>query len=249
MAADATDTPYARTPARFATTHWSVVLKAGQPDATGYRQALETLCRTYWFPIYAYLRRCGHNNHEAEEFTQAFFTRLLEKEYLRDVKPAPGRFRSFLLTALKRFLANEQDRAAAQKRGGGRRVLSLDSDDMERRYALDPVSDLSPDRLYERSWALAVLQRTMDRLEAEATTANKREFFGHLKVYLTAEGDSVPYREIAGRFRMSEGALRVAVHRLRSRYRQLLWDQIRQTVDTDQEVAEEIGSLFTALAR
>lgn len=249
MAADATNTPYMGPPGRFATTHWSVILTAGQPDATGYRQALETLCGTYWLPVYAYLRRCGHDNHEAEEFTQAFFTRLLEKEYLRNVRPAPGKFRSFLLTALKRFLANEQDRAMAHKRGGGRRVLSLDSDQMERLYALDPVNDLSPDRLYERSWALAVLQRTMDRLEAEAVAANKRQLFDCLKGHLAAEGDSIPSHEIATRLGMSEGALRVAIHRLRRRYRELLWDEIRQTVDTSEEVANEIRSLFTALAR
>lgn len=248
MAADMTDTPHAEMPSRFATTHWSVILTAGKPDATGHCQAMATLCQTYWFPIYAYLRRCGHQSHEAEEFTQTFFAKLLEKEYLRNVEPEPGKFRSFLLTALKCFLANEHDRAAAQKRGGGRKPLSLDSDDMEGRYALDPVDDLSPEKLYERSWALAVLQRTMDRLETESAAANKRELFDHLKAHLTAESDSIPYREAAGRIGVSEGALRVAMYRMRSRYRELLWQEIRQTVGTDQEVAEEIHRLFAALA-
>jgi len=234
---------------RFTTTHWSVVLAAGQPTSARYQQALETLCRTYWFPLYAYLRRQGYDTHQAEEHTQAFFARLLEKDGLRLADPKQGKFRSFLLTALKHFLANVSDRARAQKRGGGRKVFSLDAEDAEGKYALEPVDQLSPEKLFERSWALTVLERTMARLQAEAASTNKQKLFEHLKVYLTAEKSSVSYRDVAAELDMTEGAVKVAVHRLRQHYRELLRDEIAQTVTTEEQIDEEIRDLFTALAR
>lgn len=233
---------------RFATTHWSVVLSASQPDSTRYQQSLETLCRTYWFPLYAYLRRHGFDTQKAEDYIQAFFAGLLEKRGLRLADPERGRFRSFLLIALKHFMANEHARAGAQKRGGGRKILSLDIENAENRYIREPRDELSPEKLFERSWALAVLDRTMARLQAEAANAKKQNLFDCLKVYLTAEKNAVPYNKVAARLRMTEGAVKVAVHRLRRRYRDLLRDEIAQTVTTEEQINEEIRDLFDALA-
>jgi RNA polymerase sigma factor (sigma-70 family) len=234
--------------ARFTTTHWSVVLAAGRPGTTDYELALETLCQTYWFPLYAYLRRHGYDSDMAEEHTQAFFAGLLAKHGLCLADPKRGKFRSFLLVALKHFLANERARATAQKRGGGRKILSLNLEDAENRYALEPSVELSPEKVFERSWALTVLERTMARLKSEADNAKKQKQFDCLKVYLTAEKDSVPYEKVATELQITEGAVRVAVHRLRRRYRDLLRDEIAQTVTNENQIDEEIRDLFAALA-
>jgi RNA polymerase sigma-70 factor (ECF subfamily) len=234
---------------RFATTHWSVVLAAGRPKSASYQQALETLCQTYWFPLYTYLRRQGYDSHQAEDYTQAFFAGLLAREGLRLADPKRGKFRSFLLTSLKNFLSNQRARARAKKRGGGRKVLSLDVDNAESQYALEPRDELSPEKLFERSWALTVLARTMAHLQAEAISTNKLKLFDRLKIYLTAEKSSVPYRDAAAELDMTEGAVRVAIHRLRRRYRELLRDEIAQTVTSDDQIDEEIRDLFTALGR
>jgi DNA-directed RNA polymerase specialized sigma24 family protein len=202
---------------RFATTHWSVVLQAGQPKAPGYQQALETLCRSYWFPLYAYLRR-------------------------------HGKFRSFLLGTLKHFLSDEYDRARAQKRGGGRKLLSIDFKDAENQYALEPAHRLSAEKLFDKSWALTVLDRTVVCLKAELASQNKHELFDHLKIYLTADKGSIPYRDKAAELNMTEGNVRTAVHRLRRRYRKLLRDEIAQTVAAEDQIDEEIDDLFNALA-
>ena len=233
---------------RFATTHWSVVRAAGRPGSVHYRQALETLCRTYWFPLYVYLRRRGYDRESAQEHTQAFFARLLEKHSVRLADPKRGKFRSFLLMSLKNFLADERDRERAKKRGGGRKIFSLDFENAEGRYALEPADRLDPQKVFERSWALTVLERTMARLQAEADTEKKGKVFDHLKVYLTIKESSVPYSDAAERLEMSEGAVRVAVHRLRRRYRELLRDEIAQTVSTEEEIDQEIRDLFSALA-
>ena len=232
---------------RFATTHWSVVLQAGQPGAPGYQQALETLCRGYWFPLYAYLRRHGYDNHQAEDYTQAFFCRVLEKQVLRLADSKRGRFRSFLLATLKNFLADERDRARAQKRGGGRKLLSIDFNEAENQYALEPADRLSPEKLFDKSWALTVLERTMACLKAELAGKNKKELFDHLKIYLTAEKGSIPYRDTAAELNMTEAAVRTAVHRLRRHYRKSLRDEIAQTVATEDQIDEEIDDLFVAL--
>jgi RNA polymerase sigma-70 factor (ECF subfamily) len=163
--------------------------------------------------------------------------------------PKRGKFRSFLLTSLKHFLSNQRARARAKKRGGGRKVLSLDVDNAESQYALEPRDELSPEKLFERSWALTVLARTMAHLQAEAISTNKLKLFDHLKIYLTAEKSSVPYRDAAAELDMTEGAVRVAIHRLRRRYRELLRDEIAQTVTSDDQIDEEIRDLFTALGR
>ena len=233
---------------RFATTHWSVVLQAGQPKAPGYQQALETLCRSYWFPLYAYLRRHGYSNQQAEDYTQAFFCRILEKKVLSMADSKRGKFRSFLLSTLKHFLADEYDRARAQKRGGGRKILSIDFKDAENQYALEPAHRLSAEKLFDKSWALTVLDRTMAGLKAELASKNKQELFDHLKIYLTAEKGSIPYRDKAAQMNMTEGNVRTAVHRLRRRYRKLLRDEIAQTVAAEHQIDEEINDLFNALA-
>jgi len=232
---------------RFATTHWSVVLAAGRPKSASYQQALETLCQTYWFPLYAYLRRHGCSSHEAQDYTQAFFTALLSKGGLVLADPKRGKFRSFLLASLKNFLSNERARARAKKRGGGRKALSLDFDSAESQYALEPRDELSPEKLFERSWALTVLDRTMARMQAEAVKTNKKKLFERLKSYLTADRDSAPYSQAAQELDITEGAVRVAVHRMRKRYRELLRDEIAQTVTSDDQIDEEIRDLFTAL--
>jgi RNA polymerase sigma-70 factor (ECF subfamily) len=172
----------------------------------------------------------------------------LEKRGLRLADPEHGRFRSFLLAALKHFLANELDRMRTQKRGGGRRVLSLDSENAETRYGLQPAHQLTPEKLFERSWALTVLNRTMTRLQSESAGSGKRKLFESLKVYLTAEKGSAPYRDVAAELDMTEGAVKVAVHRLRSRYRELLREEIAQTVAAEGQIDEEIRDLFAALA-
>jgi len=222
-------------------------MAAGRPKSASYRQALETLCQTYWFPLYAYLRRHGYDSHQAEDYTQAFFAGMLARGGLRLAAPKRGKFRSFLLVSLKHFLSNERARARAKKRGGGRKVLSLDFQNAESQYALEPRDELSPEKLFERSWALTVLARTMARLQAEAISANKQKLFDRLKVYLTAEKSSVPYRDAAAELDMAESALRVAVHRLRKRYREMLRDEIAQTVTSDDQIDEEIRDLFAAL--
>ena len=233
---------------RFATTHWSVISTAGKSSSPQQKQALETLCQSYWFPLYAYLRRRGCDTHQAEDVTQAFFAHIVEKQGLRTADPQYGKFRSFLLVRLKGFLSDERDRAQAKKRGGGQKILSLGIQNAEGQYALEPASGLSPEMLFEKSWALTVLERTVDRLEADMAKKNKQELFEHLKVYLTTDKDVIPYQEMATRLSMTEGSVRVAVHRLRRRYRKLLRDEIAQTVSADDQIEEEMGHLFSALA-
>ncbi len=233
---------------RFATTHWSVVLAAGSCSSLQYEQALSNLCHVYWFPLYSYLRRRGCDSHQAEDCTQAFFTRLLEKNTLRRADRNRGRFRSFLLTSLKNFLSDEWDRARSQKRGGDKRILSLDAVAAETRYTLEPADRLSPDKLFERSWALAVLKQAMDQLKKESMTAGKMPLFDHLKNLLTSKTETVSYRSVAAKLDMSEDAVKAAVYRLRKRYRELVREEIAQTVATEEQLEEEIKGLFAALA-
>ena len=233
---------------RFATTHWSVVLAAGDSASPQHREALETLCRTYWYPLYAFLRRRGHDKHQAEDYTQGFFARTLERHGLRLADPACGKFRSFLLVSLKNFLADERKHARVQKRGGGKKVLSLDIDIAEKRYVKEPAHCLSPERLFEKSWALTVLKQAMNRLKSESKTADKHRLFDNLKIYLTMDADAVPYKEAAAQLDMTEGAVKVIVLRLRRRYRELVRDEIARTVATEAQIDEEIRDLFAALA-
>jgi RNA polymerase sigma factor (sigma-70 family) len=232
---------------QFATTHWSLILAARDRDEPGADDALGSLCRRYWYPLYAYVRRRGHNADEAHDLTQEFFARLLEKGILADVDRGKGKFRSFLLATCNHFLANEYDRAHARKRGGGRRMFSLDAADAEGRYRAEPADGLTPEKLFERRWALALLQQVMMRLRDEFESKDKVRLFDRLRGFLVGD-KGTGYRAAADELGLSEGAVKVAVHRLRQRYRQLLHQEIVRTVAAPDEVEEEVRSLFAAVA-
>jgi RNA polymerase sigma factor (sigma-70 family) len=232
---------------QFATTRWSLVLAAGQRGSPQSSAALATLCENYWYPLYAYVRRRGHQADQAQDFTQAFFARLLEKNDLAAADPGRGRFRSFLLTSLKHFLANEWDRNRAQKRGGGGSVLSIDFGTAEERYRAEPAHDLTPEKIFDRRWALVLLENVLARLHDEAAQAGKADGFDRLKGFLTGEQPAATYGQLAAELNMSEGALKVAVHRLRRRYRELLRAEIEETVADAEEIDQEIRDLFSAL--
>ena len=232
----------------FATTHWTAVLAAGRGSSRQADVALEELCRTYWYPLYAYVRRQGHSREDAEDLTQGFFARLLEKNYLEGVTSDKGKFRAFLLVALKRFLANEWDRASRQKRGGGVMPLSLDWQDADTRYQINPADNLSPDKLYDRAWAVIVLERVITRLRDENGAEGKANLYEQLKPFLMIGKSEIPYAQAAAALKLTEGAVRVAVHRLRRRYRELLREEITQTLANPAQADEEMQSLFNALA-
>ncbi|MCH8218637.1 MAG: sigma-70 family RNA polymerase sigma factor [Planctomycetes bacterium] len=233
---------------RFATTHWSVVLAAGKSSPSAH-QAMETLCRTYWFPLYAYLRRKGKSAHQAEDLVQAFFARLLEKRDFNSADPHKGKFRSYLLAGLNHFVANQYARDHAQKRCPTQTPISLGALNAENRYELEPSSQLSPEKLFEKQWALTLLDRTLRRLQDEHARADKNQLFDQLKLTLTAAKDAVPYRQIAEKLDMTEGAIKTAVHRLRKRCRQLLREEIAHTVADESQIDEEIRDLFNALGQ
>jgi len=232
----------------FVTTHWSLVVSAGRNDTPHARDALEKLCRSYWFPIYAFVRRQGHGPHDAQDLTQEFFARLLEKKQLAGADPARGRFRSFLLASLKHFLANEWDKANAQKRGGGQVLIPIDAATAETSCGFEPADNLTADIIFERRWALTLLEHVLGRLRAEYVRDGKENLFEQLKPTLTEASRTVAYSEIATRLGTTEGAVKVAVHRLRQRYRELLRAEIADTVANPGEVDDEIRNLFTALA-
>jgi RNA polymerase sigma factor (sigma-70 family) len=230
----------------FQTTRWSLVAAAQRGDALLARQALGELYQIYWYPLYAYIRRRGHGPDAAQDLAQEFFARLLEMDGLAAVDRGRGRFRSFLLTACQHFLSNERDRARALKRGGARTILSLDFGAADSRYRREPADPATPERLFERHWALALLDAVLGRLRAEYKAADKAPVFEALNVYLTGDSGR-PYSEAARDLGMAEGAVKVAVHRLRSRYRALLREEIGQTLDDPSAVDDEIRALFRAL--
>ncbi len=234
--------------AQFVTTHWSVVLGAQGKDAPGSAAALEKLCRTYWYPLYAHARRLGHSPQDAEDLTQEFFARLLRKDYLQAADRAKGRFRTFLLVALKRFLANEWDRMRAQKRGGGREVVPLNTTLAERLYAEQSVPVSSAEEAYERRWALTLVDQALGRLRAEYEQAGKLAEFECLKGFLTAERGTIPYGSVANELGVSEGAARVMVHRLRRRFREIFREEIAHTLADPRDLAEEMRHLLAVLA-
>ena len=233
---------------RFTATHWSVVLTAGDGDSPRARAALETLCRSYWYPLYAFVRRMGQSPHDAEDSVQGFFALCLEKNYLASAQKEKGRFRSFLLLALKRYLAKEREKLLAQKRGGGQKAIALDGLTAEQRYALEPAEHLSADKLFERRWALTLLEQVLSRLRDEQA-AGRRAAFEELKEFLLAGGRGTPYQALATRLGLSKGAVKVAVHRLRQRYRELLEEEIGNTVAFSQEIEEERRYLLAVLSR
>jgi RNA polymerase sigma-70 factor (ECF subfamily) len=232
----------------FVTTRWTVVLSAGRKSSPQSDRALSELCQSYWYPLYAYVRRQGRTKDDAEDLVQAFFTRFLEKNYLEGVRAERGKFRAFLLASLKHFLANEWDKEMRQKRGGGAQHLSLDWQSADERYHLDLPDPSSPDRTYDREWALALLERVILRLRNECESDGKAHLFEQTKGYLSAGESVIAYAEAAQALGVDEGAVRVAVHRLRKRYRELLRDEIAQTLDDPAQVAEELKSLQAALA-
>lgn len=232
--------------AGFAATRWSVVLSARTPDSAQSHQALETLCKNYWPPLYAFIRRRGYSPHDAQDLTQEFFARLLEKNCLACVEPHKGKFRSFLLASVKHFLANEWDKLRAQKRGGGRTVVPIDTAILETSSAAFASSE-SADSLFDKRWALTLLDRTMERLRSEYVESGKDTVFEHLRETLTADRTSIPYSRIAVDLHSSEGAVKVAVHRLRQRYRELLRAEIADTVAGPGAVDEEFRYLLSAL--
>ena len=232
----------------FATTHWTVVLAAVRPSTPQADHALEELCRSYWYPLYAYVRRQGHSKEDAEDLTQSFFARFLERNYLDGLSSEKGRFRAFLLAALKHFLANEWDKSQRQKRGGGVAPLSLDWQDADTRYQIDPADQLSPDKLYDRAWATTLLEQVIARLREECGTEGKGKVFEQLKPFLTMGKSDIPYAQAAASLDLNEGAVRVAVHRLRKRYRELLREEIAQTLTEPADIEEELRALFQAFA-
>ena len=234
---------------QFTPTHWSVVLAAaGHADTIHARDALEKLCRNYWLPIYVFVRRQGHGAHDAQDLTQEFFARLLVRNFLAGVQREKGRFRSFLLASVKHFLANEWDKANAQKRGGGQVPISIDADLAENSFEMEAVDTMTADRIFERRWALALLDLVLRRLREEYTRDGKEKQFNELKATLTEGSRTVAYAEIARRLSTSEGAIKVAVHRLRQRYRELLRAEIADTIANPGEIDDEIRNLFAALA-
>jgi RNA polymerase sigma-70 factor (ECF subfamily) len=232
----------------FVTTHWSVVLAAGRRGTTHSRAALAKLCQTYWYPLYAYVRWRGTSPEDAQDLTQEFFARLLEKNSFANITREKGKFRSYLLTALNHFLVDEWKRAKALKRGG-RQIISLDAVSAETRFQHEPVETATAETIYEQNWALALLEEVFQQLQREHETAGKGGLFEELKFCLTGERSAVPYADLAAKLNLSEAALKVTVHRLRQRYRELLRAEVANTVAGSEEVEEELRYLFRVLAR
>ena len=242
------DDPATRAPV-FVTTHWSVVLTATGADTTQAQAALEHLCRMYWYPIYHFVRRQGHSIHDAQDFTQEFFARLLEKKWIAGADQSRGRFRSFLLMVLKRFLAVEWRRANAQKRAGDRHCLPLPLDTAETRYTREPADTSTPEQAFEKQWALTLLETVLRELRAEYEQNSKGRLFEVLKPCLMGSRESQPYAALAATLDMSESAVKVAVHRFRERYRERLKAQIAHTVASPADVDNEMRHLIRVLTR
>lgn len=232
----------------FHTTHWTVVLAAREKNGATAHEALGRLCTTYWFPLYAFIRRQGSSPHEAEDLTQGFFCHFLEKNPLVNVRPSAGKFRSFLLICLKNFLANERERANARRRGGGQPLISLDSRDAETRFSLEPADNRTPEAVFERRWAFAVIERTITELRHEYAGGGKSDLFEALQGFLPCGQGSVSRVELAAKRGVTMGAIDVAIHRLRLRFGALLREQVAQTVSSEAEVEEEIRYLISVLS-
>jgi RNA polymerase sigma-70 factor (ECF subfamily) len=235
-------------PGSFPSTHWSVVLAAGQSSSPAVRASLEELCRAYWYPLYVYVRRRGYSPEDAQDLTQSFFERLLERDLLADLRPAATRFRSFLLHTMKNLLASEWTHAHARKRGGPNKILSLEELNPEALYARETVDTDTPDAAFDRRWASAVLQQALDRLREEQVAAGKRVLFDSLADTLTGAAPSQPYRELALKLGLTEAAVKMTIHRLRQRYGELLRLGVAQTVVTPAEIDQELRYLLEALA-
>jgi RNA polymerase sigma factor (sigma-70 family) len=233
----------------FGTTHWSVVLAAGKEDSEASREALETLCRTYWAPLYAYVRRRNYHPEDAQDLTQEFFTRFLARNDLRTVQPGRGKFRSYLLAALQHFLANEWDKVHAAKRGGGQFHLPLDELSAEDLYGKMSGPEQTPEEVFDRSWALALLEQVRRRLHDEYTAKVKEGRLSHFMEFLPGEASPLSYAEAARQLGLTEEAVRSEVYRLRKRYRELVRLEIARTVASPGEIEEELRYLITVLSR
>ena len=234
--------------ATFKTTHWSVVLDARDGKGANASSAMETLCRAYWFPLYAFVRRQGYSPVDAEDLTQGFFTRLLEKDYLATVGREKGRFRSFLLATIKHFMADERDKALALKRGGGQSFVPLDFHQAEDRYRQELSDDFTPEKLYERRWVLTLMSVVFERLEKNYDDAGKHELYQVIQEFLGGDPDSANYAAAAHRLDMSEGAVRVAVHRMRRRYGELFREEVAKTISNESEIEDEIRHIQNVLS-
>lgn len=243
----ASDSQTGESPRMFPNTHWSVVLRATATPSPESSAALETICRDYWHPLYAYARRCGQAEHDAQDLTQEFFRRLLEKRWLEKADREKGRLRTFLILALKHFMANEWRRNSALKRGGGHAAVQLDTSFAESPAATDAT--LSPEEVFDRQWALTLLELTVKKLQAEFTGAGKADEFDKLKHCLMTDHGSIDYALMAEQLGMNQGAARVAVHRLRKRFREIYRQEISQTLADGAELEAELRHLAAALAR
>lgn len=217
---------------------------SSSPDA---RTALASLCEVYWYPLYAFARRRGYQSHDATDLTQSFFARMLEKDYLRAADQNKGRFRSFLLTMFKRFLSKEADRDGSLKRGGGHTIVSFDAGAAEARYQREPADQQTPERVFERRWAITLLDRVLHSLQQEYEAKNRSALFEACRVYLTGTTAAPSHAETARSLNMSPGAVKVSVHRLRERYRELLQQQVAETVESDGDVGDELRILLAAV--
>ncbi len=232
---------------RFATTSWTQVLAVREAPSSESRQALESLCKAYWYPLYAFVRRQGHSPEEARDLTQGYFAQLLEKGYLEDFDPSLGRFRVFLQASLKNFLSKEREKDRAWKRGGYTQIVSLSADEVEDRYRYEPVDRLTPEEIFERRWALTLIERVMEKLGQELSQSGRAAEFGKLKGFLTGDGPKVPYRQVALELRCSEEAVKTSVHRLRQRFGVVLRQEIMETVSKPEEIDDEVRYLLKKL--
>lgn len=231
----------------FHTTHWTVVLAARDDELSG-RDALAKLCSNYWHPIYAFIRRSGANPHEAEDLTQEFFCRILQRDWLANVHPAGGKFRSFLLACVKNFLSNERDKALAQRRGGGRNPIPLEREEAETRYVVEPADTATPEVLFERQWVYELLERTVEALRREHARANRLDWFEEMRGFLPGGQELTSRAEFALKRGLTANALDVAIHRLRQRFGALLRQQVAETVAAEADVDEELRYLMSVLS-
>jgi len=232
---------------QFTTTHWSVVMAASHQDNSESMAALEILCRTYWYPLYAYIRRRGYEPADAQDLTQELFARLLSRHYLRAVDHRKGKFRSFLLAALEHFLCNEWRRSNTQKRGGHFAFVSLENESAEHQYLQATIANHSPEQVFDQQWAITLLERAVAKLQKQFVEAGKGPLFEHLKIFLTGEKPSISYAELAGKLNLTEAALKMAVSRMRQAYGEVLRAEIANTVSEPEQVDEELRALFAAL--
>ena len=233
---------------KFTTTHWSVVLQAGQADSPQAAAALEQLCRTYWYPLYVYVRRRGHSPEDAQDLTQDFFAHLLARGFPCGARPERGKFRSFLLVSLRHFLLDQHRRADAAKRGGGHTVISLDVNRAEERFGGEPQDALTPEKLYERAWAMTLLDRAQSRLREEYAAAGKADVYERLQAFPLAGKSDQPFAQASAKFGMTASALKSAVHRMRSRYRELVREEVAHTVADPSELQDEARYLIAVIS-